>query len=370
MRRNLLAVLALSPVFLAAAADASAQPRSPAPRISVMRRAESSDDDRAMLGISTTSDGKRDTLGVLIASITPGSPVEKAGIEEGNRIASINGVSLKLAREDAGEPDMSGTMTRRLTREMRKVKAGDEVSLEVYAGGRYRTVKVKTVAADDLRPMKQTWADEEERAVLGVSLSSSGSKRDTAGVFVQSVTEDGPAEKAGITEGDRIANVNGVDLRTPKEDVGDGWVSSSRVQRLQREVRKLKPGQTVDLTVVTGGRARTVKVTVGKAKDLRRDRNFGFSIGEGDGFFAMLPMPPGAPMAPMAPHAPGTPRVRIFRDGGDFNFEFDGERLGEEIGRELRIELPRAMDEVRRSMEKLRIEAPLMKARLLRTITI
>jgi C-terminal processing protease CtpA/Prc len=335
-----------------------------------MRRVESATDDRAMLGISTTSDGKRDTLGVLISALTPGSPAEKAGLEEGNRVAAINGVSLKLAREDAGEPDMSGTMTRRLVREMRKVKAGDEVSLEVYAAGRFRTVKVKTVAADDLLPARRTWADDEERPVLGVSLSVSGSKRDTLGVFVSSVTEDGPAEKAGITEGDRIANINGVDLRTPGEDVGDGWASSSRVQRLQRAVRKLTPGQTADLTVVAGGRSRTVKVTVGKAKDLRRDRDFGMSLGEGDGFFAMPPMPPMPPEAPMAPRAPGTPRVRVFRGGDDFNFEFDGRRLGEEIGRELRRELPQAMDEVRRSMGKLRIEKPLLSTRMWRGITI
>ena len=374
MRRHFLAVLALSPTFFAVAPDANAQTRTPAPRISMMRRSESPDDgDRAMLGVSTTSDGRRDTLGLLISSITPGSPAEKAGLEEGNRIASINGVSLKLAREDAAESDMSGTMTRRLTREMRRVKVGDEVSLEIYAGGRARAVKVKTVAADDLSPMKREWADEEERGVIGVSLSSSGSKRDTLGVFVSSVTEDGPAERAGVTEGDRIASINGVDLRTPKEDAGDGWVSSARVQRLQREVRKLKAGQTVDLSVVSGGRSRTVKVTLAKAKDLRRDRNFGFSIGDGDGFLAMppmSPMPPGMLMAPMPPHAPGSPRMHLFRGGDDFNFEFDGEGLGEEIGRELRRELPRAMDGMRRQMDKLRIEAPLLKARLMRGITI
>ena len=77
-----------------------------------------------MLGVSTGSSGKRDTLGLLIESVTPGSPAEKAGLEEGNRIASINGVSLKLSREDAGESDMSGTMTNRLVREMRKIEGG------------------------------------------------------------------------------------------------------------------------------------------------------------------------------------------------------------------------------------------------------
>ena len=221
-----------------------------------------------MLGITTGSSGKRDTLGVLVESVTAGSPAEKAGIEEGNRIASINGVSLKLAREDAGESDMSGVMANRLRREMRKAKPGDEVTLQLWTGGAYKTVKIKTVGADDLSPARHAMAEMEDRAVLGISLSATGSKRDTAGVFVSSVTEDGPAEKAGIGEGDRIASINGVDLKVPREDIGDGSVSGARVLRLQREVHKLKVGQTADLVVVSGGRSRSVKVTAVKAKDL------------------------------------------------------------------------------------------------------
>src|SRR5919205_3869249 len=72
----------------------------------MMRYLFDEDSDRAALGISTSSSGKRDTLGLLITSITPGGPAEKAGLQEGNRIVAINGVSLALARADAGEPDM------------------------------------------------------------------------------------------------------------------------------------------------------------------------------------------------------------------------------------------------------------------------
>ena len=40
-----------------------------------------------------------------------------------------------------------------------------------------------------------------------------GSSRDTLGVFVMSVEDGGPAAKAGIEEGTRIASINGVDVR-------------------------------------------------------------------------------------------------------------------------------------------------------------
>ena len=107
-----------------------------------------------------------------------------------------------------------------------------------------------------------------------------------------SVTEDGPAEKAGIGEGDRIASINGVDLKVPREDMGDGSVSGARVQRLQREVHKLKVGQTADLVVVSGGRSRTVKVTAVKAKDLPHSgNNYMFRIGD-DATLIRTPTPP------------------------------------------------------------------------------
>ena len=42
-----------------------------------------------------------------------------------------------------------------------------------------------------------------KRAALGLQLSPTGTARDTLGVFVSSVTPKGPAENAGIIEGDR-----------------------------------------------------------------------------------------------------------------------------------------------------------------------
>src|SRR5438132_5435483 len=80
------------------------------------------------------------------------------------------------------------------------------------------------------------------RAALGIEVRSTGSKRDTLGVFVESVTSKGPAESAGIVEGDRIASINGVDLRTSTADADDEFVSGLAARRLSREVQKLTPG--------------------------------------------------------------------------------------------------------------------------------
>ena len=119
----------------------------------------------------------------------------------------------------------------------------------------------------------------EDNAAVGVYLSSTGNARDTVGVFVQSVVAGGPAEKAGLVEGDRIASINGVDVREPRGDVGDCNVASSRIDRLEREVRKRKPGQAAELVIVASGRSRIVKVTATKASDLPATRGSASNVG-------------------------------------------------------------------------------------------
>jgi hypothetical protein len=109
-----------------------------------------------------------------------------------------------------------------------------------------------------------------KRAALGLELRTTGTRRDTLGVFVEAVTPKGPAENAGIIEGDRIASINGVDLRTSAGDTEDSYTNGLAAHRLSREVQKLSPGSRVNLRVYSGGRFRDVQVTAGKASDVMR----------------------------------------------------------------------------------------------------
>lgn len=109
-----------------------------------------------------------------------------------------------------------------------------------------------------------------KRAALGLELRATGTRRDTLGVFVEAVTPKGPAESAGIIEGDRIAAINGVDLRTASGDIDDSYTNGLAAHRLGREVQKLTPGSRLTLRVYSGGRFRDVPVTAGKASDVMR----------------------------------------------------------------------------------------------------
>ena len=265
---------------------------------------------RAVIGITTSSSASsRDTLGVFVSEVQGGSPAEKAGLEEGNRIASINGVSLRLSTADIEDPEMASVMTRRLTRELDKLKPGDEVDLRVYAGGQFKDVKVKTVAPDDLyRTAERRSAD--ERATLGLRIGSTGSARDTLGVFVMGVVDDGPAAKAGIEEGSRIASINGVDVRVRRSADDADVFRTPGVSRLEREISKLKPGDEATLRVFYNGQYRNVAVKSARLSDLpRRDSRITIM---GDDNMMMPSMPPMP--------------ARI---------EIDGARIGDEVRRAL-----------------------------------
>jgi len=124
-----------------------------------------------------------------------------------------------------------------------------------------------------------------KRAALGIQLTATGTARDTIGVFVSRVTPKGPAENAGIVEGDRIVSINGTDLRVSAVDAGDSYAGELPSRRLIRAVEKLSPGNVVTLRVSSGGRIHDVQVTAGRASDLR-DGPFGM-LGAG-GFDGML----------------------------------------------------------------------------------
>jgi hypothetical protein len=301
------------------------------------------DENRAVLGLTL---GSSDDRGVRIVGIAQGGPADKAGIAEGDRILQVNETSLTLSREDADDPELRGVGERRLRRVLAAVKPGDEVTLVLSRESGRRTVRVRTVAGSELADAGGTrifgsaparsrtfllpdsaargamqgrlraWRDSmrvqaERRPALGLGLQPSGSVRDTLGLFVGSVTEGGPAEKAGLVEGDRIAAINGVDVRVPRDDVEDGMAGGARASRFTRELRKAKPGDEVRLRVWTEGRYRDVSVKVGRASDVFPDQQDGVLRLDGEDGAFMMPLPPRAPLAPGAPRAPG--RVQVYR---------------------------------------------------------
>ncbi|HET7631005.1 MAG TPA: PDZ domain-containing protein [Gemmatimonadaceae bacterium] len=298
------------------------------------------DSPRAVIGVTLATDNAADTLGVRVSEVADSSPAALAGIVEGDRLQAINGVDLRLAKVDVGDDVMANAMAHRLTRELGKLAPGDVVTLRVYHDGSLKTVTVKTVDADDLyrnRPAAvfrvraaapsgvrafpdmagmSVW--DSNRAALGVSLQVTGSKRDTLGILITDVNDDGPAAKAGLEQGNRIAAINGVNLKVNPADAGAEYVAQGRYQRLQDAMRKVKPGETVKLQVYADGQFRTVDIKTVKASEL------------------------------------GNSGMVLFRDGGPGNFGA------------VTVGAPQLRDEVRRVLDQAQLQRVRDEARAVR----
>jgi hypothetical protein len=112
--------------------------------VATSQTANADSDARALIGVEVSMSGtSRDTLGVLVSSVVTGSPADEAGIQERERIAEVNGMSLRVSREDVGSENAQDLVYRRLKREIAALRPGDAVSMRVYNGGRVRTVTIR-----------------------------------------------------------------------------------------------------------------------------------------------------------------------------------------------------------------------------------
>lgn len=217
--------------------------------------------DGAYLGITPHyASGPADTLGLLVQDVEAGMAAEKAGIKRNDRLVSIDGVDLRVDPADLGDTAAEVLPESRLRRFLSRKKAGDTAAVVVYGDGRKETKRVvlsESPMARTLGAMRQ-WAG---RRVLGLSFSQRGSMRDTAGLLITGITTGGAADKAGLTEGDRIVSIDGIDLRVASGDAGSSEGVEARVSRLRRALDAAKDSQPVRLDILTDGRRRTLSVT-------------------------------------------------------------------------------------------------------------
>jgi hypothetical protein len=105
-------------------------------------------DTRALLGIAVgTSGTDRDTLGLLVTQVLRDGPGDRAGIDEGNRLAEIDGVSLRLDPADVGRSSATDVVMRRLTRALRGMQSGEQATLRIFGAGKFRNVNVQLGSA-------------------------------------------------------------------------------------------------------------------------------------------------------------------------------------------------------------------------------
>jgi len=195
------------------------------------------------------------TKGALVQNVLPGSPAGKAGVQAGDIVVGVNGKAVESSSA--------------LTRAVSSIRPGGKASLSVLRGGK----KVDVAVTVDKRPDEDALArgggeseegDDKEKpkrdeklgvrvAPLTPELARELRVQGDQGVVVVGVTDEGPADKAGVRRGDLILEVK----------AGDRSVAVSKVEDLASAVGKLKAGEVAVLRVRRGDQAVFVPVKVG-----------------------------------------------------------------------------------------------------------
>lgn len=158
MSRRMLAALAAAACVLPSALAAQSRVRAEGTPESSPAPAAVPGDDRAdvmaQLGVGVTVSGDgRDTLGLLVTSVVPDGPADEAGLDQGNRIAEINGVSLRLQAAEVGRKEAGDAVLRRFATTLRSARPGETIALRAYGGGRFRTVSVRNTRPASTAPV-------------------------------------------------------------------------------------------------------------------------------------------------------------------------------------------------------------------------
>jgi serine protease Do len=144
--------------------------------------------------------GMKTAEGALVDDARPGSPAAKAGIEAGDVIRSVNGMTVKSADD--------------LARKIAAMAPGTQTTLDVLRKGEQKTLTLTLGKMQEQKQAQTATGSEESHAAplaqLGLMVASARtSGAGEAGVVVTDVDPARPASEHGIRPGDIIRSVDG-----------------------------------------------------------------------------------------------------------------------------------------------------------------
>ena len=154
--------------------------------------------------------GVQDKSGVLVASVVPGDPADRAGIQPNDIIMEVEGKKITTSRD--------------LTNLAAKLGVGDTARVTVLRDGRLTTLKDKVgkrpltmAAASDHQRQEKEGEYGFEVTELTPQVAQRYNIKETAGVIVVAVEPNSKAQAAGIQQGDLIIEVNRKNVASVKD---------------------------------------------------------------------------------------------------------------------------------------------------------
>ncbi|TWU15582.1 PDZ domain-containing protein [Allorhodopirellula heiligendammensis] len=189
--------------------------------------------------------------GVCVIDTLRGGPADRVGVEPGDYILAINDQTVSNPLE--------------LKKKIDSLDSEDTINLNLWRRGKYVNKEVRLAKEADTLP-------ESHRAWLGIVLAPASESGD--GALIREVAPGSPAETAGLRRGDEILKLNGKDVQSLDQFVGD--------------VGDFEPGDDIKVMVRRDGNEQEIAAELGQVVEAPiqwfRDR---------------MPMPSGTRNVPM-----------------------------------------------------------------------
>ncbi|HEY0321609.1 MAG TPA: PDZ domain-containing protein [Pyrinomonadaceae bacterium] len=177
--------------------------------------------------------------GAFIPHISPpGGPADKAGLVGGDVVTSFDGQPVK------GESDIQKLLA--------ATPIGKTVDVVYLRDGQQRTTKLTTISKEEFDRLVEAFDDREDKGYL-----KEGTDIDRVivpgmniyGVRLNRISKSGPADIAGIKDGDIVIEFDGIPTRTRRE--------------LELRIERAQPYSTVTVVVIRDGQRMEIPVKVG-----------------------------------------------------------------------------------------------------------
>ena len=211
--------------------------------------------------------------GVLVVSVTPDSPADKAGLRGSDRRITVDGEEFPVGGDVivAVDGQTVATFDDLVTYLARYTEAGQEITLTILRDGRSQDIPLtlgarpRRDARQGMRPSArpQVWL-----GIRGITLTPDRAQAldlpsDLRGVLVVEIVQGSPADKAGLRGGYKPVEVDGVTIPAGGDVIVafDGQPVTD-IETLQSYLAEAEPGQKVRLTVYRDGEEVDITVTL------------------------------------------------------------------------------------------------------------
>ena len=203
-----------------------------------------------------------DTKGILVVDITADSPADKAGIRGGDVLTTVDGQDIRLGGDIIVAIDDQSVRAIELS----VIRDGKTQHIDMILTAR------PTQGAENRFQPNQESKQQQQRPALGINginMTPELAERmnlthSQKGFLIEDIISGGPADKAGIRGGYKIANINGSDFKLGGDIVvGIDEMVVGTIQDIQSYLDTKKVGDRVQMHVIRDGQEITVPLTLG-----------------------------------------------------------------------------------------------------------